>query len=279
VKWSQTRRSGNIEMRGGRVPGGPAAVGGLGLLIVLVAAVVFGVNPDDILQFVPAETGGQVVVAGTPLPGTSGDFISQVLADTEDTWALIFRDQVGSTYPEPRLIVFEGAVESACGFAQSAVGPFYCSRDQQVYLDLGFFDEMANRLGAPGDFAQAYVVAHEVGHHVQNVLGTLPQVNQARSQLAEEAANRLSVALELQADCYAGVWANRAQELRLVLDEADVREGLGAAQAVGDDRLQMEAQGYVVPDSFTHGTSEQRAEWFMRGLREGDLNACDTFAE
>jgi predicted metalloprotease len=259
------------------MPGGPAAIGGLGLLIVIIAAAVFGVNPEEILQLVPADT-GVVVDAGTPIPGTSADFLSQVLADTEDTWGDVFRTDLGADYPQPRLIMFQSAVESACGFAQSAVGPFYCSRDRQIYLDESFFQDLAQRLGAPGDFAQAYVVAHEVGHHVQNVVGTLPQVNEARSQASPEEANSLSVLLELQADCYAGIWANRAQRLRLVIDEADVSEGLAAAEAVGDDRLQMQAQGYVVPDSFTHGSSEQRAEWLIRGLESGDLQACDTFS-
>ena len=260
------------------MPGGPAAIGGLGLLVVLVLAAVFGLNPEDVLQLVPPESGGVGTAAGTPVPGTSGDFISQVLADTEDTWGEVFQTDLNATYPHPRLIMFQSAVESACGFAKSAVGPFYCSRDQQIYLDESFFQDLADRLGAPGDFAQAYVVAHEVGHHVQNVLGTLPQVNEARAQVGEEGANQLSVLLELQADCYAGVWANRAQALRLIIDTGDVSEGVAAAQAVGDDRLQMEAQGYIVPDSFTHGSSEQRVEWFTRGLESGDLRACDTFA-
>jgi predicted metalloprotease len=278
MKWRQTRRSANVEERRGGVPGGAPVVGGLGLLVVIVASLVMGVDPSQVLEMLPADPGaGGPVTVGTPLPGTQGDFVSQVLADTELTWGTIFREDLSASYVEPRLVIFSGAVQSACGRAGSSVGPFYCSQDQQVYLDLTFFQALEDRLGAPGDFAQAYVIAHEVGHHVQNQMGTLGQVNAARSQVSAAEANELSVRLELQADCFAGVWANRAQQMHLVLDESDLREGIGAAEAVGDDRLQQQAQGYVVPDSFTHGTSEQRAEWFLRGYKSGDVGACDTF--
>jgi len=204
------------------------------------------------------------------------DFSSVVLADTEDTWKAIFASR-GETYQEPALVLYSGAVQSACGFAQSAVGPFYCPGDRKVYLDLSFFEDLHARHGAPGDFAQAYVIAHEIGHHVQNLLGIMDQANALRERLSREEANEISVRLELQADFLAGVWAHHAQQERQVLEEGDIEEALNAASQIGDDRLQMETQGYVVPDAFTHGTSEQRARWFLRGYRTGDLAQGDTF--
>jgi len=199
-----------------------------------------------------------------------------VLGDTEDTWHSLFRE-MGSSYVEPKLVMFSGAVKSACGFAQAAMGPFYCPLDQKVYIDLGFYQELKNRHGAPGDFAQAYVIAHEVGHHVQTLLGISDEVQKARQRGGETEANRLSVRQELQADCFAGVWANRADRTRQILEEGDVEEALNAASAIGDDRLQKQSQGYVVPDAFTHGSSKQRVRWFKRGLQSGDIRQCNTF--
>jgi predicted metalloprotease len=273
MRWRQTRRSENVQQRRGGAAA--AGIGGLGLLLVLAASILFDVDPGALMQVVNTTgQGSHVEVIGTPAPGTAGDFVSQVLADTEDTWSVIFREDLGRDYPVPQLVIFEGSVQSACGLAQAAVGPFYCPVDQTVYLDLSFFDALSSRLGAEGDFAQAYVIAHEVGHHVQNVLGVLGDVQAAKARLTEDRANALSVQVELQADCFAGVWGNRAQGLRLTLDQSDLLEGLNAAQAVGDDRLQMEAQGYVVPDSFTHGTSEQRAAALTAGFESGLLDVC-----
>jgi predicted metalloprotease len=266
------------------VPGGGfrrAGVGGLGLLIIIVLAIAFGVDPSQLLQ-----EGGPLdsaVYAPESSPGPSSaadaemrDFVSVVLADTEDTWREQFQ-QMNQDYIDPHLVLFTGAVQSACGFAQAAVGPFYCPGDQKVYLDLDFFSELSQRFQAPGDFAEAYVIAHEVGHHVQNLLGIMDKADSLRSRLSEAAANQLSVMVELQADCFAGVWAHHADRSRQILEAGDVEEGLAAAAAVGDDRLQRQAQGYVVPESFTHGSSAQRARWFRRGLQSGVLADCDTF--
>jgi predicted metalloprotease len=286
MEWRRGRRSSNIEdrrgmggmgggMRMGRVAGG----GGIGIIVVALIAMFLGVDPSIILQ-----GGGQMMPANIPStrPIDSAqeeqlkDFVSVVLGDTEDTWTPIFR-QLGRSYEEPPLVLFSDAVDSACGFAQAATGPFYCPGDRKVYLDLGFFDELDRQFGAPGDFAQAYVVAHEVGHHVQNLLGILPQVDQYRRQAGEADANQASVMLELQADCFAGVWANHAQRARQILEQGDVEEGLNAASRIGDDRMQARAGRYVNPESFTHGSSEQRVRWFRTGLQSGSLEACDTF--
>jgi hypothetical protein len=254
------------------------AGGGLGTLIVIVAVALFlGINPLDLLD------GGSVGVPPqsqqTPAQ-SAGDqelrnFVATVLADTEDTWSAIFAAS-GEDYPEPTLTLFTDAVRSACGAASSATGPFYCPADQNVYIDLGFYDQLRQRFGAPGDFAQAYVLAHEVGHHVQNVLGVLSDVNARKQGLTETEANALSVRTELQADCLAGVWANHTERQGL-LEAGDVEEAMTAASAVGDDTLQKQGQGHVVPDSFTHGSSEQRMEWFRRGLETGEVGACETF--
>ena len=205
------------------------------------------------------------------------DFVSVVLADTEDAWHAIFRE-LGDDYREPKLVLFRGAVQSACGFAQAAMGPFYCPGDQKVYIDLSFFEDLRRLHGAPGDFAQAYVIAHEIGHHVQNLIGISDRVQQARQRLGEAEGNELSVRLELQADCYAGVWANNAHRARQILEEGDIEEALRAANAIGDDRLQRQSRGYITPDSFTHGTSEQRMRWFKRGITTGSMQSCNTFA-
>jgi uncharacterized protein len=262
--------------RGGGVGRGPIVMrrggGGLGIIIVLfIVALIFGVNPLELLS------GGNVATAPTPQGETGlqgddemGEFVATVLADTEDTWSAIFQ-QAGQDYPEPTLTLFRGAVDSGCGYASSASGPFYCPRDQNLYIDLQFYQELRDRFGAPGDFAQAYVLAHEVGHHVQNVTGTL----QAGGNQSGAEGN--SVRTELQADCYAGIWAHHTDRQGL-LDAGDIQEALTAAEAIGDDTLQRQTQGYVVPDSFTHGSAEQRQEWFMRGYESGSMDSCDTFS-
>ena len=244
--------------------------GGLGAVVLTILALVLGVDPSEIPIEAPAPS------AAPAADDSMAQFVSVVLADTEDVWHQIFQE-AGSVYQEPNLILFSGAVQSACGFAQAAVGPFYCPLDQNVYIDLSFFRELSARLGAPGDFAQAYVVAHEVGHHVQTLTGVSERVHAARQGQSETQANAESVRLELQADCYAGVWAHRAERQWSILEPGDVQEALGAASAVGDDRLQSATQGQVVPESFTHGTSEQRMRWFDAGFRSGDPNVCDTF--
>ena len=278
MQWRMGRRSDNVEdRRGGGVPMGVAG-GGIGTIVLVLAALFFGFDPSVILQGNP---GQQVAPGPGPAPSKVDDemreFVSVVLADTEDVWNGLFRRR-NADYREPKLVLFTGAVQSACGHAQAAVGPFYCPADQKVYLDLSFFRDLRDRFGAPGDFAQAYVIAHEVGHHVQNLLGISDKVRAAQQRVGEREANHLSVRLELQADCLAGVWANQAQRARQILEEGDVEEALGAATAIGDDRLQRQSRGYVAPDSFTHGSSAQRVEWFRRGLDSGRVEQCDTFA-
>ncbi len=279
MQWRMGRRSDNVEDRRGMgVPMGVAG-GGIGTIILVIAALFFGFDPSVILQ--SGDPSSQVAPGPGPAPSKADDelrdFVSVVLADTEDVWKDLFRRR-NAEYQEPKLVLFSGAVQSACGFAQAAVGPFYCPADHKVYLDLSFFRDLRDRFGAPGDFAQAYVIAHEIGHHVQSLLGISDRVQAARQRTSEREANQLSVRLELQADCLAGVWANQAQRARQILDEGDVEEALKAASAIGDDRLQQQAGGYVVPDSFTHGSSAQRVEWFQRGLQSGRVDQCDTFA-
>jgi predicted metalloprotease len=254
---------------------------GIGVVIFVVIAVLLGADPGRILGLLSTmqvqAPGGQVV--GPPVSPEEeqlADFVSVVLADTEDVWHELFR-QAGAMYREPKLVLFSGAARSACGFAQSAMGPFYCPPDEKVYIDLGFYRELRDRHRAPGDFAQAYVIAHEIGHHVQKLLGITDKVHGMRGRVRPEEYNQLSVRLELQADFLAGVWAHHAQRMRHILDPGDIEEALRAASAIGDDRLQRESQGYVVPDSFTHGTSEQRVRWFRRGLETGDIDQGDTF--
>jgi predicted metalloprotease len=286
MKTEGRRESENVEDRrgqgGGGMPMGRAGVGGLGLIIIVVLALVFGVDPRQFLGQIEQQQGGAETAPGQPYQESPEEakrsaFIKVVLADTEDVWSAIFKNS-GQTYAEPTLVMFSGQIQSACGFAQSAAGPFYCPRDQKVYLDLSFYDEMAGKLGAQGDFAFAYVVAHEVGHHIQTLLGTSQKVQNARQQASEEESNALSVKLELQADCFAGVWANHTEKQKHVLEQGDIEEAMNAAAAVGDDRLQKAAQGYVVPESFTHGSAAQRATWFRKGLQTGDPNQCNTFA-
>ena len=265
--------------RGARAGG----IGGLGILAIALVAMFLGVDPSIILNGLPSGGGGGIgpdpaVVRTDRPPGSDqgSEFARAVLAQTEDTWSDML-GQAGQQYRQPKLVLFDGAVESACGMAGSATGPFYCPADQQVYLDLSFFDELEQRFGASGDFAQAYVIAHEVGHHVQTLLGISRQVMQARQGADQATSNRLSVMMELQADCFAGIWARHTQDTKGILEEGDIEEGLAAASAVGDDRIQEVTRGYVVPDAFTHGSSQQRMDWFMQGLRSGDVNACDTF--
>ena len=274
MKWQGRAGSSNIEDRRGRGMGMALPVGGGigGLVLLLLFSALTGTNPIDMIET------GQPDAVGTS--GVNEDdpqvqFLSVVLKDTEDTWSQIFRER-GAQYREPVLVLFSDATQSGCGVGQSAMGPFYCPADQKLYLDLSFFRDLDTRFGAPGDFAQAYVVAHEVGHHVQTLTGVSERVNGARQGLSERQANQLSVRQELQADCYAGVWGHYAAR-RGLLDAGDAEEGLRAAAAIGDDRLQRQTQGRVVPESFTHGSSEQRVEWLRRGLDNGRIEACDTF--
>jgi predicted metalloprotease len=264
------------------IPGGKAGagVGGLGLIILMVLVAVMGGDPGAVLQGTEIQQGPRVSESKLSPQEEEQlvEFVSLVLGDTEATWSGVFADDYNAQYQEPTLVLFKGAVRSACGNASASVGPFYCPGDQKVYIDLDFFYDLQNRFGAPGDFAQAYVLAHEVGHHIQALMGTTQQVEAQRRRLSQKDGNKLSVMLELQADCYAGVWAHRAAKRGdLVLDRADLEEGLRAASAIGDDRLQRQSQGYVVPDAFTHGSSEQRVRWFKTGLQTGDLGSCDTF--
>jgi predicted metalloprotease len=271
----------NIEDRRGRRVSRGVAGGGIGTLIIILLALFFGFDPSLLLQGnVP-----EVSVPETPSPQSQQasrddemrQFVARVLGSTERTWEQIFA-AAGRTYQKPTLVLFSGAVESACGFAQAAAGPFYCSADQKVYIDLSFYRDLRDRFRAPGDFAQAYVIAHEVGHHVQNLLGIMKKVQSLQSRSSEREANALSVRLELQADCLAGIWANHAHRERGILEQGDIEEGLNAAAQIGDDRMQKRAQGYVVPEGFTHGSAQQRVHWFRRGISSGDLKQCDTFS-
>jgi predicted metalloprotease len=273
--WKDRRQSTNVEDRRGVSRGG-LAIGGLGGIVVLVIALLLGADPRQLLENVPsADPSGGGPSAVNPAEAELRQFVGAVLADTEDVWNEEFR-KLGTQYREPRLVLFTDQVDSGCGAAGAAVGPFYCSIDQQVYIDLAFYHELKTRFQAPGDFAQAYVIAHEIGHHIQNLLGTMDKMDAARRGMDKASANALSVRLELQADFLAGVWAHHAN-LRGVVEPGDIDEALQAASAIGDDRLQRQAQGYVVPDSFTHGTSEQRIRWFRKGFETGDLRQGDTF--
>lgn len=277
--WRGQRQSENVEDRRGMSRGGMAIGGGLGGIVVLVIALLLGADPQQLLEQLPnqgAAPGSQSSQPLNPQEEELKQFSATVLASTEDVWTDLFR-QSGRQYRKPTLVLFTQQVRSACGQAGAAVGPFYCPGDQKLYLDLAFFEELQTRFRAPGDFAQAYVIAHEVGHHIQQLLGTMERVDAARSSLSEAEANELSVRTELQADFLAGVWAHYAQQKGL-LEAGDIEEALGAASAVGDDRLQRENKGYVVPDSFTHGTSEQRIRWFRKGFDSGDMRQGDTFS-
>jgi predicted metalloprotease len=280
MRWRSRKTSRNVEDRRGQRMRPGMAGGGIGAIVIVLLALYFGVDPQPFLQVM------QETAAPTNQPGSElqvdaqndplAEFVSVVLADTEDTWNVLFR-QLGRQYEEPRLVLFTGMTQSSCGLGQAAMGPFYCPADKKVYIDLSFYRDLRDRFRAPGDFAQAYVIAHEVGHHVQNLLGISGQVQQLRQRATRSESNALSVRLELQADCLAGIWAHEADRLRSVLEQGDVEEGLNAASAIGDDRLQRQSQGRVSPDSFTHGSSAQRVQWFRQGLGSGDLESCDTF--
>ncbi len=279
MRWQDSRRSSNVEdYRGSRFGGTGLKLGVGGTLVALIAGYFLGIDPSVILGLSQSLPSGPAPQAREGVPqDEQGQFISAVLGETEDTWGAIFQAG-GSRYEAPKLVLYTDQVQSGCGFTSSAVGPFYCPEDRRVYLDLGFFNELRAKFGAPGDFAQAYVLAHEVGHHVQTLLGTEEKVRAAQGRASEVERNQIQVRMELQADCYAGVWAHNADTARHILEQGDVEEALAAASAVGDDTLQKRAQGRVVPDSFTHGTSAQRMSWFKRGLDGGRVQDCDTFA-
>ena len=279
MQWRGRRQSGNVDDQRGRSGGGGMAFkGGIGTIaIVLVISLILGKNPLSLLQEIQTQSGGPSTDQTTNYQPSAEEeelaqFVRVVLADTEDVWNSLLQD-----YREPTLVMFTGGVQSACGTASSATGPFYCSEDEKVYIDLSFYEELKERFNAPGDFAQAYVIAHEVGHHVQHLMGITDRVHASRERLSQEEYNKLSVKLELQADFLAGVWAKHANSMSQVLDPGDIDEALNAASAIGDDRLQMQTQGQVVPDSFTHGTSEQRMRWFKKGFESGDVSQGDTF--
>jgi predicted metalloprotease len=277
MKWRLGRQSTNVEDRRGMGVGGVGGLGLGGVALVVVVSLLFGKNPLDVLSAVSQDTGTGTPTGEPPPPTEATQMVSTILASTEDVWGEVFR-RSGGTYTPPHLVLFSGAIGSACGRASAAMGPFYCPNDQKVYIDTSFFDEMKAQLGGGGDFAQAYVVAHEVGHHVQALTGVFSKVEQARSRGAPmEGDNGLSVRQELQADCYAGVWANLAQQQYHWLETGDVEQALNTATAIGDDRLQRQQGGMVVPDSFTHGTSAQRVRWFRTGFESGDADRCDTF--
>jgi len=281
MRFDNSRESSNVEDRrgggGGGLPIGGKGIG-IGTIVLALVAMYFGVDPSVVLNQAvespaPRASSRQ---AAPPANDAESKFIRHVLGETEDTWQQIFR-QNGKQYAEPTLVLFTGSTRTACGVGQAAMGPFYCPGDQKVYIDLAFYQELKTRFKAPGDFAQAYVIAHEVGHHVQNLLGISDKVQAARQRAGEREANNLSVRLELQADCLAGVWAKNADAARGILEAGDVEEALRAATAIGDDTLQKQAQGYAVPDSFTHGSADQRTRWFRRGMESGQLAACNTF--
>ena len=283
MRWEDGRESDNVEDRRG-MPSGPVMIGGgVGTLVIIVLALVFGIDPQQLLNPQPGgPPPGMQQPGPAELPGPTGaedelkHFVRVVLADTEDVWREEFR-KIHKTYRTPHLVLFSDQIQSACGYANAAVGPFYCPPDERVYLDFSFFHQLQDQFHAPGEFAQAYVIAHEVGHHVQNLLGISQRVSSKRGRVSPQEYNHLSVRLELQADFFAGVWANHAQEARHILEAGDVESALRAATAIGDDRLQRQARGYVVPDSFTHGTSAQRVRWFRRGLESGNIADGDTF--
>lgn len=275
MRWKGRRGSSNVEDRRGMSPKGIVG-GGLGTIVIVIAVLLLGGDPTSILQNV--DTQNQTTTQNYTESAAEkelSEFVSVVLAETEDVWHAIFRKE-GETYREPKLVLFNERVQSACGIAGSATGPFYCPGDEKLYIDLSFYDELQKRFKAPGDFAMAYVIAHEVGHHIQKLTGVMDQMNDLRSRLSETEYNKYSVRLELQADFYAGIWAHYTQQKNL-LESGDLEEALNAASAVGDDRIQKQAQGYVVPESFTHGTSEQRKKWFYKGYTTGDIRQGDTF--
>lgn len=277
MQWRGRRESGNVEDRRG-MGGAGVAIGGVGTVVVVIIALIMGKNPMELLQTVnQGQSAPTEQAAPSAAEQEAASFVKVVLADNEDVWHKIFEEN-GATYAEPKLVLFTGTVESGCGGASAAMGPFYCPADQKAYIDLSFYDELKNRFNAEGDFAMAYVIAHEIGHHVQNLQGTSDKVHAMRERLSEAEYNKLSVALELQADFYAGVWAHHTQQMKGVLEAGDIEEALNAANAIGDDKLQKQSQGYIVPDAFTHGTSEQRMKWFKKGYDSGDVKQGNTFA-
>lgn len=281
MRWEFGRRSSNVEDRRGSRMSAPVVGGGIGAIVLSVIVALLGGDPSVIWEQGQSQSDGPYSEApqtqGSAADDRMTEFVSVVLADTEDTWHSLFR-QEGATYVEPKLVLFSGAVESACGYAKAAMGPFYCPADQKLYIDLSFYEDLKTRHQAPGDFAQAYVIAHEVGHHVQNLMGISDKVHAMQRQTDRAQANQLSVRLELQADCFAGIWAHHANRSRQVLEAGDVEEALNAASSIGDDRLQHQARGYVTPESFTHGSSAQRVRWFKQGIQTGDPGQCNTFA-
>jgi predicted metalloprotease len=284
MRLENQRASENIEDRRGLKAGPVLVGGGLSALFLALLVSFLGGDPQKVLQQQQAQQGGRGGRAGearqelSPEEVRMGEFVKRILGSTEDVWTELFPKETNRRYKEPTLVMFSGQTKSACGFANAAVGPFYCPADQKVYIDLAFYDELKNKFRAPGDFAQAYVIAHEIGHHVQNQLGLTDKVHSRQGRVSKEEFNQLSVRLELQADYLAGVWAHHAQKTKGILEAGDLKEGLVAATAIGDDRLQMQAQGYVVPDSFTHGSSEQRLRWFTKGLKAGTIEGFDTFS-
>jgi uncharacterized protein len=286
MRWEGNRESSNVEDRRGEGGGGGFHLGGRSIgigtiVIALVGGAIFGINPLTILSIlsgggVPAQVQQQGPAKPPPADDRMAKFVATVLGDTEDVWKQLF-SQGGATYQEPRLVLFRGAVATGCGQGQAVMGPFYCPADQKVYIDLNFYETLKNRLGAPGDFAQAYVIAHEVGHHVQNQLGITGQMARMRARASQAEYNAMSVRVELQADCFAGVWAHHAQNSRQILEQGDVEEAMNAAARIGDDALQQSRGGAMLPESFTHGTSAQRQRWFTTGLKSGSVKACDTF--
>ena len=290
MKWEGQRQSDNVEDRragGGGLGGGGFRIGGRGIglgtvALAVVGALIFGVNPLTLLGMLSGGGGGeapssqQAPAQRPPANDALASFVSTVLADTEDVWGALMKTG-GVAYRQPKLVLFRGAVSTACGTGQSAMGPFYCPGDQKVYIDLGFFDTLRSRMGAPGDFAQAYVISHEVGHHVQNLMGITGKVDGMRGRVSETQMNALSVRVELQADCFAGVWAHHSQKGKGWLEQGDIDEAMNAASKIGDDMLQRKSQGTVVPESFTHGSSQQRQTWFRRGLESGVVAQCNTF--
>jgi predicted metalloprotease len=279
MRTDNQRESSNVEDRRGSSKG-PLIGGGLGAIVIAIIIALLGGDPSQFLGNLQSgpPAGTEQSIPDTPESREAARFVSVVLGVTEDVWRKVLPEQTRVAYEDPILVLFSGQVSSACGRATAATGPFYCPGDRQVYIDLSFFEELASRFKAPGDFAQAYVIAHEVGHHIQKLLGTSGKVNRLRARLNERDFNQVSVRLELQADFYAGVWAHHAQEMRNILEEGDIEDALRAANAIGDDRLQKQAQGHVVPDSFTHGTSEQRIRWFTKGFKSGDVRQGDTFS-
>ena len=281
MRWEFGRRSNNVEDRRGGGFSGPVVGGGIGAIVLSLIVALLGGDPSVVWDQGNVPSDRSYPESSQTQNSASSDqlaeFVSVVLADTEDTWHSLFQ-QMGKTYVEPKLVLFSNGVESACGFARSAVGPFYCPGDQKLYIDLSFYEDLKYRHQAPGDFAQAYVIAHEVGHHVQNLLGISDEVRRLQRQVDQVEANQLSVRLELQADCFAGIWAHHADRSRQILEEGDIEEALNAASSIGDDRLQRQAKGYVVPEAFTHGSSAQRVKWFKQGIQTGDPGQCNTFA-